>query len=349
MRRSKLINDFERNSRVQVRLPEAALATICDLCDEFEQDETGGRLIGTYSNVAGVLNIHVAGVIEAGPNALRSRVTFFQDGAYQEDVFRRVESAHPNIEHLGNWHTHHVNGLAQLSSGDIETYRRTVSHRNHNTDFFYALLVVSKRSSAKRHERYSVKHYLFRRGDGRVYEVPSDQVSIVPERLVWPIAGQPHGESDTRYKETDMTPAAEDQTVVPDGNSDCNRGRSVGGESHPRDARDRAADDAGTRIERVHDRDALRDLYPGFSPYASRVGIYWRGRLELIDGSRVEVVVLEDGASRGGDPVFTTTLVRAPHSLAKTSNELAQRQFPSARAALITTERACNRVLFQMR
>ena len=42
------------------------------------------------------------------------------------------------IEHLGNWHTHHVNGYPNLSGGDVATYRRIVNHELHNLDFFYA-------------------------------------------------------------------------------------------------------------------------------------------------------------------------------------------------------------------
>ena len=110
-------------------------------------------------------------------------MSFFQDGAYQERVFRQIESSHPEIEHLGNWHTHHVNGLQTLSGGDIETYHRTVNHRNHNTPFFYALLVTAKHRTSDPLRRYSIKHYIFRRGDERIYEIPQRHVEIVDAPL----------------------------------------------------------------------------------------------------------------------------------------------------------------------
>src|SRR5208283_2840426 len=106
---------------------------------------------------------------EPGPNAQRSATYFLQDGDYQEKLFRAIEAQHPEVEHLGNWHTHHVNGYPTLSGGDISTYRNIVNHRNHNTDFFYALLVVRKNQGGA--ERYETKHFFLRRGDDTVHEI----------------------------------------------------------------------------------------------------------------------------------------------------------------------------------
>ena len=150
---------------VEVTIPEAALACVFDECDRFDIDETGGRVIGTYDEREGKLSIRVRGIIEPGPSARRSQVSFFQDGAYQEKIFRQIEEGRPEIEHLGNWHTHHVNGLPHLSGGDLSTYTRIVNHKNHNTAFFYALLVVAKNNTSNLRQRYTVKHYLFRRGE----------------------------------------------------------------------------------------------------------------------------------------------------------------------------------------
>ena len=136
--------NFHLANNVRLTLPQAALRAIFDECDGFDQDETGGRVVGTFQEHGDKLALEITGIIEAGPQAKRSAVSFFQDGKYQERIFRQIESSHPEIEHLGNWHTHHVNGLQTLSGGDIETYHRTVNHHNHNTPFFYALLVTAK-------------------------------------------------------------------------------------------------------------------------------------------------------------------------------------------------------------
>lgn len=297
---------FHRTDKVRLSIPEAALATVFDECDGFDQDETGGRVIGTFQEHRSKLDIQVTGIIEAGPQARRSAVSFFQDGEYQEQVFRKIEDDHREIEHLGNWHTHHVNGLEHLSSGDIETYHRTVNHPNHNTPFFYALLVTAKQRSADPLRRYSVRHYFFRRGDERIYELGRDQIEIVDAPLLWPMR--------------------------------------AGVTRHRRDNQSKYQIRANPN--RVYDNDILSEFYRGVRPFTSaKLGMYWRGPLELLDGSRVEVVLLEDSAA--ADPTYTVTLREPPSALKSLADEIANIEFPSARAALITTERKCNRALYR--
>jgi hypothetical protein len=297
---------FHSSDKIHLSIPKAALITVFDECDGFDQDETGGRVIGAFHEHRGKLDIRVTGIIEAGPQARRSAVSFFQDGEYQEQVFRKIEDHHREIEHLGNWHTHHVNGLQHLSEGDIETYYRTVNHRNHNAPFFYALLVTGKHSSSDRLRRYAVKHYIFRRGDERIYELRRDQVEIVDASLVWP-AGAGH-QQDKR-------------------------------DSHPKH-------ELRANPNRAYDSVILSEVYRGVRPFSSaKLGMYWRGTLELQDGSKVEVVVLEDSAA--ANPTYTVTLREPPEALKGLAEEIANVEFRSALAALITTERSCNRVLYR--
>jgi hypothetical protein len=297
---------FHTTDKVRLLMPKSALITVFDECDGFDQDETGGRVIGTFKEHRGKLAIHVTGIIEAGPQARRSAVSFFQDGEYQEQVFRKIEDRHPEIEHLGNWHTHHVNGLQTLSGGDIETYHRTVNHRSHNAPFFYALLVTAKHRSSDPLGRYTVKHYVFRRGDEHIYELRRDQVEVVDTPLTWPErAAHPHDK----------------------------RG------SHPKH-------ELRANPNRAYDSDILSEFYRGVRPFSSdKLGMYWRGPLELLDGSKVEVVLLEDSAA--AKPTYTVTLREPPAALKGLAEEIANLEFPSARAALITTERSCNRALYR--
>lgn len=296
---------FHSTDKVRLVIPQAALATVFDECDGFDQDETGGRVIGVYQASNGKLDIHVTGIIEAGPQARRSAVSFFQDGEYQEQVFRKVEDRHREIEHLGNWHTHHVNGLQHLSGGDIETYYRNVNHHNHNTSFFYALLVTAKHRSSDPLRRYNVKHYLFRRGDERIYELHGRQVEIVDAPLIWPPNAAQHQQK---------------------------RGNPAG-------------QDLGANPNRAYDNEILSEFFRGVRPFSNaKLGMYWRGPLELLDGSKVEVVLLEDSAA--AKPTYTVTLREPPVALKSLAEEIATVEFPSARAALITTERSCNRALF---
>lgn len=289
-------------------LPQAALTAIFNECDRFDQDETGGRVIGTFKEHGHKLALHITGVIDAGPQARRTAASFFQDGEHQERIFRRIESTHPEIEHLGNWHTHHVNGLSRLSDGDIATYRRTVNHQNHNIPFFYALLVVARRNTKDPLRRYGIKHYIIRRDDDYVYEIPQRLVEIIRTPLLWP----PESAHDTKH----------DHHATPE--------------------------KLGARPDRVYDRDILGEFYQGVRPFTSpQLGFYWRGSVEFLDGSRVQVVLVEDLSSRA--PKYSVVLREPPDALKPVAEQLAKREFPSARAALITTERSCNRILYELR
>jgi hypothetical protein len=308
-------------SNVNIIIPKDALSVIFDECDLYDHDETGGRIVGHYRKDGDKLSIEVAGIIDPGPKARRSPVMLFQDGDHQEKAFRTIEEKHPSIEHLGTWHTHHVNGLQTLSGGDIATYTRTVNHHNHNTDFFYALLVVGRRETKHPLERYSFKHFIFRRGDDGFYEIPARHVEIVDSPLVWP--------ETLALESAQITPVARQAEVA------------YRKASHSYDE----TETVRPQMERVYDRDILAEFYDGVKPYSSqKLGFYWRGPIELLDGSKVEVVLVEDASGRR--PTYSMVLRDAPKSLKNLAEQLAKKEFPSARVALISVERLCNRVVF---
>lgn len=159
---------------LNISIPQPIINGIFDECDRYSVEETGGRLLGFYTWKGTDLHIEVKALIGAGPNARRSNVSFFQDGDYQERVFRSVEKRYPRIEHLGNWHTHHVNGLRTLSAGDCSTYRKCVNSPNHNTNFFYALLITHKVPL----DRYAMRHFVFVRHARDFVEVPTRDVKL---------------------------------------------------------------------------------------------------------------------------------------------------------------------------
>lgn len=176
---------------IKISFHHGALAAIFDECDRHEHAETGGRLVGTYKITRkGKLAVTVLGVIEPGPGATRSPASLFQDGAHQEQVFRKLEREHPALEHLGNWHSHHVNGYPTLSQGDRDTYHRIVNHQNHNTDFFYALLVTARNVGAIGDRRYQIKHFVLFRNRAGEHEIPADRVHIVARPCIWPIPAE---------------------------------------------------------------------------------------------------------------------------------------------------------------
>lgn len=294
-----------RVPKVSVSICEAALQSVFDECDRYDRDETGGRIVGMFErDKKGSININVAGVIEPGPKAQRSSTSFFQDGEYQAQIFRKIESVHPEVEHLGNWHTHHVNGYPTLSGGDIETYQRIVNHEKHNLDFFYALLVVGRNPTSTGLNRYQVRHYVLFRGDNQVYELDSDRIKVTQQSAIWP------GQVAHRPVEK---PAAVDVSV------------------------------------RATDKEILGQLYSAIRPYKSKQTetLYWKGPVNLIDGSIVEVTIPEIMDDRPGSaPYYQVLLKNAPRPCAKLIKELNEHQFPSATLAVHGLQNTMNRALY---
>jgi len=298
---------------VHVTVPRVALECIFDECDRYDTDETGGRILGTYGGRGRSVAINVSGIIEPGPAAQRTATYFQQDGTYQEKVFREIEASHPEIEHLGNWHTHHVNGYPTLSGGDRDTYHRTVNHKNHNTDFFYALLVTARNGTADLANRYSVRHFIIFRDDDAEYEIPSSNIQIVEQSILWPRVG-----SD------DASPDAKAEAVP-----------------RPYAAHHASGDLADTR---VMDKDFFAKLEPDLRPYLSKETrkMYWRGRVGLVDDSSIEVVVAE----LGNDGAYAVAVKGEAPELARTAQEFGERRFASAREAIVLLQRQMNKELF---
>jgi hypothetical protein len=293
---------------ITVSIPRGALEAIFDECDEHNIDETGGRLIGYYRKAGHQYAIQVLGVIGPGPDARRSATSLFQDGEYQERIFRSIEEHHPHIEHLGNWHTHHVNGLSALSAGDKTTYFAIVNHDNHNTDFFYALLIVRR---ATGHDlRYEVKHYFLRRNDDTLYEIPEASIRLVHTPLLWP-------------HDLERTALASSSFQYPRGQ-----------ESAP-------------NPQRAKDQDFFVEFYPNLKPLFSKsmAALYWKGSLLLIDGSRADVVAIEK--SGGGAPFYSIAAASRNPIFADIAARYGERRFPSARHAVLHLERDLNKALYR--
>lgn len=247
-----------KEQAIRVEIAEDVLESVFEECDRYDHDETGGRVVGHFAEDCGTLVVRAAGVIEPGPNARRTSTSFFQDGDYQTDVFRRLEAKDPSIEHLGNWHTHHVNGYPTLSAGDVATYRRIVNHHLHNLDFFYALLVTNRNKGRTGLDRYAVRHYVLFRGDDAVHEVSPTEVQVTDGLRIWP--------------------------------------KEVGASKHVLGADCAEGDGARGTVEvRARDQSVLGVLCPSMQPWLSSQSgtIFWKGSLPLIDGSVIEIKVAE--------------------------------------------------------
>jgi hypothetical protein len=222
-------------------------------------------------------------------------------------VFRAIEARHPDVEHLGNWHTHHVNGYPTLSGGDISTYNNIVNHKSYNTDFFYALLVVRKNSG---NPRYDVRHYLFRRKDDSVYEIPHTSVHVIEAPLLSTAEIEPPNE---------VAPASADVR-----------------KSH-------------ANSERAKDKEFFAEFYPRLKAlFSEKLGtFYWKGPLTLIDGSAIDIVAAEsaDGPASEYSIITSPNNTICPETVAGYKG----RTFPAARHALLNLERDLNQSLYHSR
>lgn len=297
-----------KKPKVEIYIPRAALDVVFNECDQYDFDETGGRIIGSYQNKGNKYKIEVSGIIDPGAKATRTATSFFQDGEYQEKIFRLVENKCPEIEHLGSWHTHHVNGLATLSSGDKDTYQRIVNHHMHNTDFFYALLVIEKKIGSQ--QRYVVKHYFLRRNDATIYQIPDSQVHIIDKPLVWP---DNNGAQNLHSPNT--AHASQIQSQVNE--------------------------------ERVKDKEFFSELYPDLKPLflKSKKVFYWKGRLNFVDETFSNVIVMEIQEGSSGWSYSITVEDQRPFII-DILTKYKDRSFKSARNAVLTIERDINREIF---
>ena len=298
-------------NNVDVYMPAAALDTIFDECDHYDADETGGRLVGTYTiNWRKRIKIHVTGVIEPGPRARRTATSFFQDGDHQANVFREIEAKHPDIEHLGNWHTHHVNGYPTLSDGDRNTYQRIVNHNQHNLDFFYAILVVSRGNSGNGSNRYNVRHFILWKDDPNVYEIPPKAIKIIDAPLWWP--SKVNLEQVTQKQNVYIKQSV---SQVPD---------------------------------RGIDQQFLKEFYPKLHTFFSQRtnSVYWKGAIELIDGTDIATVIAEMKDNENVD--YAVHLRDARNELVESIKDLEKRRFNSCRSAAFTIQTELNRQLFQI-
>jgi len=110
--------------------------------------EDGGRIVGfveraVRSTCAEIIaGARIEGMIPSGPLAQRTPTSLQQDGEWQEEIFRRVEHAFPDLEHIGSFHHHCSFGrMPFLSERDVEGYRHTLSDPRYRHSFYLAVLL----------------------------------------------------------------------------------------------------------------------------------------------------------------------------------------------------------------
>ena len=136
--------------------------------------EEGGKLLGYVSSHKNKIAVQVESYIDSGPNVSNSASHLHPNGGYQEAMFRVMESFFPKIEHLGSWHSHHCNGLNDLSEGDKQGYIRSVNNPHYNLDYFFVLLVTGIDKTNMR-----CRYFVFRRGQNEYSELHESAIQII--------------------------------------------------------------------------------------------------------------------------------------------------------------------------
>ncbi|MBK8945342.1 MAG: hypothetical protein IPM32_08745 [Ignavibacteriae bacterium] len=128
--------------------------------------EEGGKLIGNISKINNHFEINVESYIDSGINDSKSKTHLYPDWNYQEKVFKTIELFDDKVNHIGSWHSHHCNGLGELSTGDIRSYFSDVNNPNYILDFFLAILVTNVTKN-----QLLIRYYLFIRGENTFFEI----------------------------------------------------------------------------------------------------------------------------------------------------------------------------------
>lgn len=118
------------------------------------------------------LRITILGNLDPGPGRDRSAVHHYSDTDYQVRLFQQVVPEFPALCFLGLWHSHHPNGLRELSGGDRQTGLQTVNSDGHELNLLLSSLVVDSAGLL------GGRHFVFLRGHERFYEIDSRRVEV---------------------------------------------------------------------------------------------------------------------------------------------------------------------------
>jgi hypothetical protein len=97
---------------------------------------------------------------------------------------------------------------------------------------------------------------------------------------------------------------------------------------------------------RAHDQEMFSEMYPQFKPYFSKSmgAVYWKGEIELINDTKINVVVMESKGKEGISYSINPVGVNA--RLFEVGKSYADRIFKSARMAVWQFERDVNRKIY---
>ncbi len=166
---------FTRKSKVKVLFHQDVIRAMDREIQQYPDVEVGGKFVGYVEPQAnGGTVLRVMQYLDAGPKATRTPTYHLPDGEYQYRLFRGLEALDQAVEHLGTWHSHHPNGLRELSGGDIEGYLADVNSPSYNLNLFLATLAVDYEQGFQ-----TARHYLFVRGQPDFQHLSPDQIEVI--------------------------------------------------------------------------------------------------------------------------------------------------------------------------
>ena len=130
--------------------------------------------MGIFNTINGIITINILSYIDSGPKVSKSKIHIIPDGDYQANVFNLIENFNNSINPIGSWHSHHCNGLGELSRGDEKGYFKSVNKDNFPLDFFIAILVTSINN-----RELGIKYYLFCRDHDQYYEIDHSKINVI--------------------------------------------------------------------------------------------------------------------------------------------------------------------------
>lgn len=107
-----------RDLDFEVQITSSALATVSAEVGTWRLRETGGILIGYWSNDQSAVITHAVG---PGPSARHSRFTFEPDSKFSQEQLNLIYwRSGGQLSYIGDWHTHPMGSLVP-SESDSET------------------------------------------------------------------------------------------------------------------------------------------------------------------------------------------------------------------------------------
>jgi hypothetical protein len=167
-------------------------------------------------------------------------------------------------------------------------------------------------------QRYQIKHFFFHRNRSRVDEVPSNHVYVVDGAVWW--AGNSEPATSKKNISLPHVASSPTTTLTP-----------------------------VTNAQRVKDQEFFTDFYPHLKALFSKSlgALYWKGPMALIDGSRVELLVLENTGD--STPSYSIKVNSPDAALHEVLDLYEDRQFESARHAVMQLRDNLNHLLFAQR